>query len=259
MRLAVGREEGAAVVALAVGDPARVLAVGVHDVDLGVAVAERREDDALAVGRVAPLGVVAGGVGQADEVLAVGVGAEDVHERVEVPAIALRAAIRGPLGGRGRGPGVVGQGGVEVRRREEDRLAVGVVEAARALALARADELRHGVGFEVGGVDLVVVLVGPRGGEDGGGRPPGGLEDDPLAVGPEVSLARPGEPGGDLADVRQVPGLARDVLGRPRGRVRRLGDDRQGQQEGHIEVAPSRWSTHVGAAGPSPAGGIGLV
>src|SRR5439155_16953768 len=66
--LAVGREERAAVVALGVGDPARILAVGVHEVDLGVAVAERGEDDPGAVGRIAGLGVVAGGIGQAHQV-----------------------------------------------------------------------------------------------------------------------------------------------------------------------------------------------
>ena len=100
-----------------VRDPPRVLAVGVHDVDLGIAVAERGEDDLLAVGRIAPLGVVAGGVGQADEVRAVGVGPEDVHRRVEVPAIALGPAVRRALRLRLGSP--VAQGGsrcVEAKR-----------------------------------------------------------------------------------------------------------------------------------------------
>ena len=81
--LAVGREEGPAVVAVDGGEPLLAGAVGVHDVDLAeearidlellllrvaeravVGVAHRRERDPLAVGRIAGLGVVAARVGQ---------------------------------------------------------------------------------------------------------------------------------------------------------------------------------------------------
>src|SRR5208337_3992317 len=48
--LAVGREERAAVIALGLDDPTGVLAVRIHDVNIGVSIAKRGEDNLLAVG-----------------------------------------------------------------------------------------------------------------------------------------------------------------------------------------------------------------
>src|SRR5262245_45846033 len=69
--LAVGREEGTAVVAGLVGELLDAGAVGVHDEDVGVASAVAGEDEEFAVWREGALGVVAGRVGHVLEVLAV--------------------------------------------------------------------------------------------------------------------------------------------------------------------------------------------
>src|SRR5262245_30391820 len=116
--------------------------VGVHDVDLRVAIAEGREDDLPAVGRIAPLGVVARRVGQTREAHAIGLEPEDVHARIEIPAIALGPAVGWAF--------LVTRGGsrVEVRGGEDQGLLGRMEEAASALPLARADELWRRAGRE---------------------------------------------------------------------------------------------------------------
>ena len=64
-----GEMNGPAVVARGVGELPHVRAVGVHDVDVRVAVAVAAEGDLLAVGRKGPFGIVACVVGQPPEVL----------------------------------------------------------------------------------------------------------------------------------------------------------------------------------------------
>ena len=68
---AVRREERAAVVPRRIGQLPHVSAIGIHDVDVGVAVPVADEEDLLAVRRERALGVVALLGGQADEVTAV--------------------------------------------------------------------------------------------------------------------------------------------------------------------------------------------
>jgi hypothetical protein len=87
------REEGAAVVAGLVGEAADVGAVGVHGVDVDVAVAGGGEDDLRAVVRDGGLGVVPGVVREAAQVGAVGPGGVDVVG-VEGPDVALCAVRR---------------------------------------------------------------------------------------------------------------------------------------------------------------------
>src|SRR5262249_31754604 len=153
----------------------------------------RAEDDLLAVGRVAPLGVVAVGVGQAFQVGAVGVGLEDVHGRVEVPAVRPPLALLLLTQAGFLGPRLFCVG-VGVAAGEDDLLAVGPEVGAGSLADAGADAA-VGAAVEVHDEDLVervagVLLLG--------------LEDDLLHVRREVALAGPDEILGELADVVQI-------------------------------------------------------
>src|SRR4051812_18048786 len=85
---AVGRNERTAVVAGGVGELPHVGAVGIHDIDVGVAIAVAAKGDLLAVFRVGSFGVVAGDVGQAAEDVAVEIGLEQVHVGIEIPFVA---------------------------------------------------------------------------------------------------------------------------------------------------------------------------
>src|SRR6185295_18026479 len=113
--LAVGVEEGAAVVAGRAGQAADVLAVGVHPVEIDVAVAYRREHDRAVLAAHRPLGVVAGRVGQLAQPAAVAAGAVDVVVGVQRPDVALtvirprRAGRAAPLGRREDHLAITGQ------------------------------------------------------------------------------------------------------------------------------------------------------
>ena len=157
--LAVGRDERSAVVAGRVGQLPHVGAVGVHHVQVGIAVAVAAKGDLLAVGRIGAFGVVALGVGELLQVLAVEIGLEDVRVGIEVPLVA--AALAGAL--------VFGlllallllglrQLGVEMARGENQLLAVGREVAARRAAAAGADQLRLAAGQRLL-VDLVEGIV----------------------------------------------------------------------------------------------------
>ena len=133
---AVRIEERAAVVARRVREPLHVLAVGVHPIELDVAVAEAREDDRAVLPADRRLGVVARRVGETHDVLAVAVGLEDVVGVVERPDVALaviglrRTCIAAEMG-RGVDDLLVARHEVRARR--------------RALAARHRDERRHGL------------------------------------------------------------------------------------------------------------------
>ena len=91
-RLPVGR----LVARRVVGQPPRVRAVGVHDVDLLLAVARAREGDLRAVGRQLRALVEAGRVGQPAHVRAVGA------HHVDVLLLGLRAGLNVPAGARSK-------------------------------------------------------------------------------------------------------------------------------------------------------------
>ena len=83
--LAVVRPEWTTVVAEFVRQPAHVLAVGVHRVDVEIAVAHRSEDELLAVERDRRFGVVAGRVGQLLQIRAVRLGSENIERSDRLP------------------------------------------------------------------------------------------------------------------------------------------------------------------------------
>ena len=89
--LAVPREERSAVGPGPVRQPAHVRAVGLHRIDLHVAVADAGEHD-QAVRRDRGLGVVAGRARQLRRRRAVGVGAVDVVAVVDRPHVTTRVA-----------------------------------------------------------------------------------------------------------------------------------------------------------------------
>jgi len=103
---AVGREERAAVVARRRGEAADVRPVGVHAVEIEIAVARRGKDHRAvhrADGRLGVIGVV---IGQPLQVAAVGLGGVDLVVGIDRPDVAVRtvrrrrAGIAGGMGGR---------------------------------------------------------------------------------------------------------------------------------------------------------------
>ena len=86
---AVAVEEGPAVVTDLVGQPANVAAVGVHPIELQIAVADRGEHDRSVDGTDRGLRVISRGVGQTAEIRAVAAGAKNVVARVDCPHVAL--------------------------------------------------------------------------------------------------------------------------------------------------------------------------
>ena len=202
--LPVVREERAAVVAGRVRETADSRAVGVHRVDLEVAVSRRREDDRLPVGRDRRLRVVGGRGEERLRAGAVGVRGVDVVV-VERPDVAAGAI----------GPRRARRAGADSRG-VEDALAVGEEVRAGRLALAVGDPPAAG---PVGGhrEDLVAregAFVG--------------LEDQPPAVGRPVRLGVLSAEG-QLADVReelllsgreQRPGCRRRASAAERSRPR---------------------------------------
>jgi hypothetical protein len=112
---------------------AHVRTVGLHRVELEVAVAHRGEHQRAGDRAHGRLGVVAGLLRQLREVLAVGVRDEQVVLAVDVPDVAAAASLRD----RRR------LGAVVVRRREQDALVALQEVGARRPALARADTIER--------------------------------------------------------------------------------------------------------------------
>ena len=116
--LAVAGEEGAAVVARAVGETHHVLAVGVHPVELEVAVAGRGEDDRAVDRADRRLGVVGLVPGELLQRAALDVAGEELVGAVDRPDIALRAVgRRRAIGGREMGRRRRGSAGCRDRSR----------------------------------------------------------------------------------------------------------------------------------------------
>ncbi len=216
---AVGGEEGAAVVAGGVGQPPHVPAVGVHAVEVEVAVARRGEDQRAVLGADGGLGVVGVVVGQADGVRAVGLDAQDLVVGVDLPDVAVRA-----VGGRRAG------GIVEVGRRVEDAAGVGRVVGAGGPPLAGRHQGQRPRAVGGGAEDLVAAVGGM-----------GRLEDQPRAVRRPVGLGVLAA-AGDLAQVREVD-LAR-VEGRHFLRRREARQQVRGEEK-RKENRQSPWSHRV--------------
>ncbi len=192
---AVAGEEGAAIVAGSVRQAHDVLAVGVHAVELEIAIARRGEDDRAVEGADRRLGIVGVVVGQLRELAAIGllrgpvvrangaaggVSGEDLVAAVDRPGIAVRAIRRRWAVGRG-----------EVGRGIEEALAVGKEVGASRLALARRQQGRSRA-VDRQRVDLVALV-----------RRPGGLERELQPVLGPVGL-RILAAEGELADVGEV-------------------------------------------------------
>ena len=76
--LSIRRKEWATVVSQFVSELLYVPAVGVHGVNVEIAVAHGSEDDVLAIPRNRGLGVVSRRVGKLHEAGAIGIGGEDI-------------------------------------------------------------------------------------------------------------------------------------------------------------------------------------
>src|SRR5690349_21048454 len=182
--LLIGRNERAAVIAGGIRDLTNVRAVGIHQIDVGVAVAIAAKGDELAVFGIDPFGVVAGRVGQAAEDIAVEIGFEEVHVRIEVPFVAAADAgffvilLLLAFGGLS-----LIEMRVEMARGEENPLAIGREIAAGSAAAAGADALGangSGHGQDASATERLRVNLIKRIVERLG------LIDDLLAVGREV-------------------------------------------------------------------------
>ena len=221
--LAVVGEEGAAVVAGRVGHALHVRAVGVHRVELEVAVARGREDDRLAVGRDRGLGVVPGGREERLDVAAVRLGGVDVVV-VEGPDVSVRP-VRPRRARRAR----------TERRRVENPVTRRKEVGAGRLALAVGDAVAvRAVGLHR--EDLVA-----------GQRSLVGLEDEPGVVGRPVRLGVLAAEG-QLPDVGEVFLLAGGEKARG-GRWRRRGAGAlgEGRSRGGGEQAGKQRVSHRAA------------
>src|SRR5208283_592030 len=187
--LAVFGIERAAVVAELVRELLDVLAVGVHRINVEVAVARGSENDLFAVFGDGGFGIVAGRGGELLHIGAVEVGGEDVVSRINGPHVALGEV--GP-----RRAGRVGQ----VRRGIKNLVSVREDVAACGAALAGRDHLLAGAVY-VHGENLVALQAVA-----------GGLEDQLLAVGREIGLGiRAAE--GELAHVAEMLFFGRAEVG----------------------------------------------
>src|SRR5579863_5602001 len=163
--LAIGREGWAAVVAEFVRELLYVAAVGVHGVDVEIAVANGGERDLLAVERDCGFGIIAGSVGELLEVGAVRIRRENVVSRINSPDITLGEVRAGRAFGAG-----------EVGRSVENLLAVRIEEAAGSASFAGGDHVLVAA-VDVHDEDLIALHVAMR-----------GLEDELFAVGGEIGL-----------------------------------------------------------------------
>ena len=88
--LAVRRKRRTTVVAEFVGQLFHVLAIGIHRVNIEIAIAHRSEHDLLPVERNRRFGIVALRISKLLQFRAIGVRGEDVVSRIDSPNIALR-------------------------------------------------------------------------------------------------------------------------------------------------------------------------
>ncbi len=220
---AVGREVGAAVVARGVGQPLDVAAIGIHPVELEIAVTVGGEDQRAVLGADGRLGVVGGVLGQPPEVAAVRLRGPDLIGRVDGPDVALRAVGRRRAGvARGVGGG------------EEHAAAVRGEVGAGGPSFAGRDQRRSAAAIRREAEDLVAGI----------GRA-GRLEDQLPAVGRPVRLGVLAAMG-ELDDVRQVrlAGMGGD-RGRCRDAVSREQRDEEsgGERRRGAEDRSHRWES----------------
>src|SRR4051812_47394854 len=97
----VTRKERAAVVTKLVGQLFHVLAIGIHDVNIEIAIAGGGEDDVFSIFRNDGLRVVPLLVSKGFGIGAVGIGDIDVVRRIDRPAISLAPVGWGRTLGRG--------------------------------------------------------------------------------------------------------------------------------------------------------------
>ena len=87
--LPVGRIERAAIVARGGGQSDNIAAIGIHRIDVEVAIAGRGEDDAAAIGREGRLGIVAGAANDGRRLSTSSAGGENVVAVVDGPDVTL--------------------------------------------------------------------------------------------------------------------------------------------------------------------------
>src|SRR5579862_2055251 len=151
--LAVVRPERPSIVANFVSQLLHVFAIGVHGVDVEIAVARGSEDDVLAVASNGGLRVVAARVGEQFEVAAIGLGGVDAIGVINRPDVAARIIRFGWAFCAGRMSGG-----------KEDAIAGGKEIAAGGAALSGAQQFRRR-GLAVGrvhrnGIDLIARNAG---------------------------------------------------------------------------------------------------
>ena len=142
--LAVGREEGTTVVARLVGQLPHSGAIGIHHIDVGIAVAIADKQNLPAVGGEGAFGVVAGSVGELLKAAAVGARGKNIHVGIEVPLITPPAAGAGVFGCLRAGVGFcLLKVWIGVARSEEEPRAVRGEKTAGGSAAAVADADRR--------------------------------------------------------------------------------------------------------------------
>src|ERR1035438_3256592 len=92
--LAIRRPERAAIVTQLVSQLADMRTVGIHGVNVQIAVARGSEDNLLAVAANGRLGVISGSVGQQLDIAAIKLGSVDIVAAVDGPDVPVR--IVGP-------------------------------------------------------------------------------------------------------------------------------------------------------------------
>lgn len=178
--LAIAGEEGAAVITGRARQTPDVATVGIHDVDVGIAIAHRGEDDLLPIRGDRGLRIIAGRIGELPQIGAVHARREDVVLFVERPHVAARAIRR--------------RGTIRtdmMRRGVDDAIPLGEEVGAGRAPLSRTDQTNL-VRLQVQDEDLIAKKRRAR-----------GLKDELPSIGGEVGLGVLAAES-ELADVGQV-------------------------------------------------------
>ena len=176
----VVRPEWTTIVTEFISQTPHVLTVGIHRVDIEVAIAHRSEDELLAVERDRRFGIVSRRVRQLLRLRAIGIGGKDVVRRIDGPNVSARKV-------RPRWALFI----AEMSRRIEDALVAGIKVRASGAALAVRDHFRVRA-VDIHRVDLIALMTRAR-----------RLEDELLAVGREIRFGVLATEG-LLLDISQV-------------------------------------------------------
>lgn len=190
--LAIRREERTTVIAFFSSNPARVGTIRIHDINLGIAIAERCENNMLAVRRIASLSVVAWGICELGHAGTVRIGNENIHIGIEIPAVAIAAAVSRTVLFNCVWLAVF-QSWIKVAGAEQNRQPIGVEIGTSTLACTCRDQFRLGRWIRVLNKNLIVILTDW-----------GGLKDDFFAVGAEITFTSLGKIEGKLADIFEM-------------------------------------------------------